>query len=58
MKFCNTIILFELRITLAENIRVQYKITTPRVHDNLAAVLIFGCLIADRVTPLMYLFAN
>lgn len=32
---------------------VQYKITTPRVHDSLAAVLIAGCLVADKITPLI-----
>lgn len=53
MKFCNSFILLELRILLAENIRAQYKITTLRVHENLATVLIFGCLVADKITLLM-----
>lgn len=53
MKFCNSVILLELRILLAENIRAQCKITTLRVHENLATVLIFGCLVADKITLLM-----
>lgn len=32
---------------------VQYKITTLRIHDSLAAVLIAGCLVSDKITPLM-----
>lgn len=53
MKFRNSVILLELRILLAENIRAQYKATTLRVHENLATVLIFRCLVADKIILLM-----
>lgn len=53
MKFYNSVILLELRILLAENIRVQHKINTLRVCDNLAAVLIFGWLVADKIIHLI-----
>lgn len=54
MKFCNSVVLSELRIILlAEIARVCSIRFPPWVHDNLDVVLIFVCLVADRIMPLM-----